>query len=158
MFRLSVAVCPSSPIRSAFGRDTGGASQNLPVVFSFTVHRKRNYLGEVFPVLLLAGSWFKLNPSVLFFPLGCYDISSNLPRLLPPLCSAVGLLGDSLCPIPAGKTGQNNPGTASEQLLSGVKGECTATLERRWLVEQGSSWKALQFGKERQCWVPWLFY
>lgn len=40
MFRLSIAVCPSSPIRSAFGSSPGGAYQNLPVVLSFSVRRK----------------------------------------------------------------------------------------------------------------------
>lgn len=106
--------------------------------FPLLCKEKLNYLGEVFPVLPLAGSWFKLNPSVLLFPLPMLHTSPvNFPsRCL--LCRApwdvqvpssqLGCSGTASAPfhcIPAVKRGDNFPlalpPSSSCQVL---KGEC----------------------------------
>lgn len=128
------------PIRSAFGRSTWELIRLYLWFFPLLCIEKLNYLGEVFPVLPLAGSWFKLNPSVLLFPLPMLHIS---PVTFPSRClcrapwdvqvpsSQLGCSGTASAPshcIPEAKRGENNPGTASKQFLSGIKGRVYSDL------------------------------
>lgn len=110
MFRLSIAVCPSSPHQKCLWEEHLGAYQNLPVVFSFTVHRKTELPWR--GIYSAATGWLVVQVEPICAIISTSHaphFSSNLPQPLPPLQSPVGcagsqlpagLLRDNLCSIP----------------------------------------------------------
>lgn len=132
MLRLSIAACPSSPIRSGFGRSPGGAYQNLPVLLSFTVHGRTElpWRGICSAWYNHGCSWFTLSPSVPF-PLPCSHLCPGTalagqgPWLgaAPVLCSLQGR-GAALS-----REGHSLPGTLA--VRAGARLESSESGERR---------------------------
>lgn len=142
MLRLSIAACPSSPIRGGFGRSPGGAYQNLPVLLSFTVHRRTElpWRGICIAWCNHGCSWFPLSPSVPF-PLPCSH-----------LCPGTALAGQGPwargSPIalqPAGK------GSSPEQALR--EGH---SLPGTLAVRAGARLEGSESGERRQHLAPCL--